>query len=58
MEQILTLTIYLSDGRYDTLNIKETDIPIEIAKKFCNKHNLSIKFVHILTNIILLLLNS
>ena len=39
-KEILFMTIDLPNGKSDYIKIREKDNPFELAKAFCNKHNL------------------
>lgn len=51
-KEILQLTIELPEGGSDIIIVHEIDEPIDLASSFCKKHNLDIKNLESLTNLI------
>lgn len=57
-ELLLCMTIDLGDGKKDVLNVHSNDDPKDLARQFCVKNHLNLEAVEILTNNIILNLNS
>ena len=57
-ELLLCMTVDLGDGKKDVLNVHLNDDPKDLARQFCVKNHLNLEAVEILTNNIILNLNS
>ena len=45
-KELLIMTIEIGDGKKDTVRVFENDDPNELAKRFCEKHNLNHNIIY------------